>query len=119
MIEKSLPHHCPSCSTTMVIVKLQCPSCKTEVSGEFELCPVCTLDDKLRDLFDLFLKARGNLKDVQRKLKVSYPTARQRVEKMFQALEEKKSSPSASDVLSKLRNGEITVDQAEELLRKN
>ena len=101
----------------MVVVKLECPACNTEVNGDFELCPVCRLEGENRRLFDLFLRARGNLKQVQKALGVSYPTTRQRVEEMFQHLEEESALPDPLSVLKKLRNGELDVDTAERLLR--
>jgi len=113
----NLPNHCPSCGATMVIVKLQCPDCGTEITGEFKLCPVCKLEDELRMLFDSFLKARGNLKDVQRELGVSYPTARTRIEKMFTELEKKRNISTPAEILKDLREGKISVDEAEWMLR--
>jgi hypothetical protein len=113
----NIPNKCPSCGANMVIVKLQCPECNTEVTGEFKLCPVCRLDEEFRKLFDLFLKSRGNLKDVQRELKVSYPTARAKIEKMFNKMDGKNTPISAAEILSDLRNGKITVDEAEKILR--
>jgi hypothetical protein len=101
----------------MHVEKLGCDSCGTEVQGRYRPCPVCELDPAARSLFDLFLAARGNLKDVQRTLGVSYPTARQRIEEMFEQLEEPSPRPKAMDVLKRLRAGEISVEQAEKLLR--
>lgn len=89
------------------------------VDGEFEPCAVCRLDHELRTLFEQFLDARGNLKDVQRTLGVSYPTVRQRIDVMFREL----GRPSATEivpkeVLRRLREGQITVEEAERLLRQ-
>ena len=42
-----------------MVVKLVCDSCGTEVNGEFDVCPVCTLEEESRELFDLFMEARG------------------------------------------------------------
>jgi len=99
------------------VVKLECPSCAAEVNGNFESCPVCALEGESRRVLDLFLAARGNLKQVQRELGVSYPTARQRVEKMFRQLEGKIDPQDPGDVLARLQAGEISVDEAERLLR--
>jgi hypothetical protein len=101
----------------MLVEKLRCGSCGTEVHGHYEPCQVCSLDLESRRLFDLFLRARGNLKDVQRALKVSYPTVRQRIEAMFQKLELGKPGPDPMEILGRVRRGELSVEQAERLLR--
>ena len=100
----------------MRVVRLECPVCGTEVTGDFDLCPACRLDGEHRRIFDAFLRARGNVRAVQGELGVSYPTARQRMEEMFAALEEGPPGPDPMVVLEKLEAGEIDVDAAAELL---
>jgi len=112
-----VPPHCPSCGATLEVVKLECPVCQTEVAGQYPLCPVCRLDAQSRRLFDLYMAARGNVRDVQRELGVSYPTARQRIETMFQELGHGPVPPQPSAVIRRLREGEIDVATAERLLR--
>ncbi len=116
MSDSSIPPKCPSCGDRLIVVKLQCSSCGTEVNGEFDVCPVCTLEGGNRELFDLFMEARGNLKDVQRKLGVSYPTVRQRIDNMFAELKDEKPPQDPADVLRKLSEGEIDVETATRLL---
>jgi hypothetical protein len=110
---------CPSCGATMNIVRLQCPACSTEVTGVFSLCPVCRLEAGMRSLFDAFLNARGNLKDVQKIIGVSYPTVLKRIEEMFVSLGlgQAADRPDSKTILTRLSAGEITVEQAERLLR--
>jgi hypothetical protein len=104
----------------MDVVRLECGSCGTVVNGHFQPCEICRLDHELRELFEQFLDARGNLKDIQRALGVSYPTVRQRIDVMFRQLG--RPSPhddSPKEVLRRLRAGEITIEQAERLLRRS
>lgn len=113
----NLPSACPSCGGKLVVVRLKCAECGTEVTGEFELCPVCRLDGELKALYNLFIQARGNLKQVQRDLGLSYPTVRTRIEEMFRELGHEEGSRDPQAVLSRVRAGELSVDQAEKLLR--
>ena len=113
----SLPSSCPSCGGGLIVVRLECVECGTEVSGEFELCPVCQLDGDIKKYFDLFIKARGNLKQVQRELGLSYPTVRLRIEEMFRRLGQEKMSHDPAAILAKVRASELSVDDAEKLLR--
>ncbi len=113
-----LPPRCPSCGGSLVVTRLECPGCGAEVTGAFEPCRVCSLPPDGRELFDIFLLSRGNLRDVQRALGVSYPTARQRMEEVFLLLERPPRGPDPMKVLARLRSGEIDVDTAERLLQE-
>ena len=113
----TIPPNCPSCRASLLDTQLQCPACATEVSGEFEMSSVCRLNDEMYELFDLFIKARGNLKQVQRELGLSYPTVRQRIEEMFQQLEKRRVPPDPLPILQKVRAGELDIETAEKLLR--
>jgi len=95
-----------------------CGACSVEVTGEFTPCPVCRLGKRDRKLFDLFLSCRGNLKRMERRLAVSYPTVRQRVDDLLTRMGYLGSrAPDRLGILRRLRAGEITVDEAERLLR--
>ena len=117
MSAKPVPPCCPSCGAALLVVRLACPACGTEVTGRYELCPACRLEGEEADLFRLFLEARGNLKDVQRALGVSYPTVRLRIEEMFRRIERPPARPDPLVILGRLRSGEIDVATAERLLR--
>ncbi len=107
------PSVCPSCGGRLHPVKFVCRSCETSVSGNFAGCPFCSLDETGRNMLELFLIARGNLKSVQRMLGVSYPTARARIEEMFNALEDRMiHDTEPAVVLEKLHRGEISVEDA-------
>jgi hypothetical protein len=95
-----------------------CGSCGVEVTGEFAPCPVCRLSDPDRELFELFLASRGNLKRMERKLGLSYPTVRARVDDLLHRLGYLRTDPpDRMEVLRRLRDGEIEVDEAVRLLR--
>jgi len=111
------PSRCPSCSGVLNPVKYVCSNCGTEVAGDFSVCPFCSLDTENRKLLELFLLARGNLKAVQRMLGVSYPTARARIEEMFNVLEDTmKSEHTSIQILEQLHSGDITVEDALEAI---
>lgn len=111
------PAQCPSCGNQLNPTRYICSECNTEVSGNFSACPFCSLDKDNRNLLELFLITRGNLKAVQRMLNVSYPTARLRIEEMFNVLEKQMSnSRSALNVLEQLHKGELSIDDAIDLL---
>ena len=117
MNETTMPGRCPACSGPLRVQRLHCAACGTDVEGQYRPCAVCTLDAASRALFDLFLQARGNLKDVQRALGVSYPTVRQRIEELFRVLEGDAGPLDTAEILARVRRGELSVDEAEQLLR--
>ena len=120
------PSDCPVCGSGLALTRLSCGSCGSELSGVFETCSFCGLTDAERDLLRVFLVSRGNMREVERHLGVSYPTARQRYADLLTklGLEPVESAPapepelSRTDVLSKLARGELDIEGATELLRK-
>lgn len=114
-----MPEKCPSCGGGVLVTKLECVECGSQMEGKFLPCPVCTMEENHRELFDLFMAARGNLKEVQRVLGVSYPTVRNRINGMFEAYEKRadESGLSRMEILEMLKSGKITAADAAELLK--
>jgi hypothetical protein len=127
------PRDCPVCGDSLALTRLSCRSCGTELSGEFEQCEFCSLTTDERDLLRVFLASRGNMKELERHLGVSYPTARARYDAVLaklgiertgaepEATEPEATEPEAADpaepppnvdLLEKLARGEIDVDEA-------
>jgi hypothetical protein len=111
------PAQCPVCSDGLLTLRLGCPSCGTEVSGAFESCGYCRLSAEDQRTLEVFLRSRGNMRDLQAHLGVSYPTARQRFAEILIRLgfAEPETAPDQS-VLNDLAQGRISVDQAEQIL---
>jgi hypothetical protein len=101
------------CGEVLAVTRLQCPGCATELSGEFASCEFCALPAEQRDLLRVFLSSRGNLKEIERHLGVSYPTARARVAELLTALGLTAATPDPQiELLESLARGEIGVDEA-------
>lgn len=80
------PATCPVCSDRLITLRVGCPSCATELSGHFGQCRFCSLDNAELAILEVFLRSRGNLRDLQAHLGVSYPTARQRLSDLLNRL---------------------------------
>ena len=106
------PADCPVCRSELLITRLSCTSCGTELTGAFSTCAFCSLEPGDRALLELFLLSRGNMKEVERQLGVSYPTARARVDAMIERLKLRPPERRRLDTLEALARGEIDVDTA-------
>ena len=116
------PSNCPVCSTKLALTRLSCPSCETELSGAFAQCEFCVLSDEDRDVLRVFLASRGNMKDLERHLGVSYPTARARFDTLLGKLgidRPATASPSRVELMEQVARGEIGVDEALRRLNEN
>ena len=113
------PAQCPVCSARLVTNRLGCGECGTELSGEFAPCSYCGLPDDDLTLLRVFLTSRGNMKDLERHLGVSYPTARQRFADVLGRLGFEEVAPRVDreQVLSDLAAGRLGLDEAEAQLR--
>ena len=77
---------CPVCSGELTITRLHCRSCGTALEGEFGVGRFGRLSREQLALLESFLRARGNLKEMERELGISYPTVRGRVDALVRAL---------------------------------
>jgi hypothetical protein len=77
---------CPVCTSELTITRLHCRSCGTALEGEFGVGRFGRLDREQMSLLESFLRSRGNLKEMERELGISYPTVRGRVDALVRAL---------------------------------
>ena len=84
---KKLISKCPCCNETLRIATLQCPECGMEMKNDFELSAFDRLSNEQYAFLIEFLQQRGNLKNVQSELGVSYPTAKKILDDLLIALE--------------------------------
>lgn len=123
-----IPTVCPSCRHELEVTRLQCPACGTEVAGHFGLGRLASLPEPHASLIDLFLRMRGNMKDMERALGLSYPTVRARLEEALVAAgytsdgeagtREAAAAARRTEILAGLQAGEITAAEAATKLRE-
>lgn len=129
---------CPVCESELHVTRLHCNTCGTTIEGEFNVGRFAHLGRDQMLLLEGFLRSRGNLRELERELGVSYPTVRGRVENLLRALGLSDGSPlpptppggepeaapavtvdaaTRRTVLERLARKEITADEAASLLR--
>lgn len=110
---------CPICGQLMRITQMECQGCGTRVEGEFELCDFCRLSEEMFALLEVFLSTRGNVKQMEQELGISYPTVRSRVDRLLEALgvAEENRRKIRGRILDLLDEGQISASEAARLLR--
>jgi hypothetical protein len=77
---------CPVCTGELTITRLHCRNCGTALEGEFGVGRFGRLTREQLGLLESFLRSRGNLKEMERELGISYPTVRGRIDALVRAL---------------------------------
>ncbi len=140
-----MPHDviatCPVCSGELMVTRLRCGTCATTLEGEFGVGRYARLTREQVQVLESFLRSRGNLRDMERELGISYPTVRARVEALVRALgfgprDEADPGPATApaattettataddigvarrEILERLANHELSADGAAEAIR--
>ena len=138
-----MPHDviatCPVCAGELAVTRLRCGTCGTTLEGEFSVGRFASLTREQTQVLESFLRSRGNLRDMERELGISYPTVRARVEALVRALgfgprdedpaataQEAAAAAVASAeelaagrraVLERLANHELSAEEAAEAIR--
>ncbi|MDP4143331.1 MAG: DUF2089 domain-containing protein [Bacillota bacterium] len=113
---------CPVCSSKLTVTKLKCRKCDTVIENNFELSKFSYLSTEQLNFIEVFIKCKGNIKDVERELGISYPTVRGKLEDVIAALgysaPAKAKQDDNSEIISRLEKGEISAEEALNLLKK-
>ena len=90
------------------------------IKGEFDLPPLSrlTLEDQI--FIIAFVRSHGSIKDMEELFDISYPTVKNRLNRISQLLEFVEVNPPSSrdEILTDLENGKISVQEAEKKLRE-
>jgi hypothetical protein len=128
---------CPVCEHELAVTRLHCGECGTTLEGNFSVGRFGRLTREQLSLLESFLRSRGNLREMERELGLSYPTLRGRVDALVRALDlggpatdeaaYETEAPTATrqaaivterrQVLEQLARKEIGADQAAAMLR--
>lgn len=122
IMKKEVLGKCPVCGKDMEVTKLSCNYCNTTIEGDFTLCKFCRLTNEQKNFVEVFIKNRGNIKEIEKELGISYPTVRNKLENVIEALGHSPkyttSNVNKKEILEKLSKGEITSEEAIKLLKE-
>src|ERR1700688_4426601 len=90
------------------------------IEGQFELPQLARLSLEDQVFITAFIRSHGSIKEMEQVFGVSYPTIKSRLNRIAGQLEfiETDPSPSRSEVLDRLNQGEITADEAIRVLQE-
>ena len=105
---------CLDCHRPLSVERMVCRECGIAVEGDVEVAALGQLDLEDQVFVTAFLRSHGSLKRMESLFGISYPTVKNRLSRIVQQLDASIMSPSTNnaDVLDRLADGEITVDEA-------
>jgi hypothetical protein len=123
---KNVIARCPICTGELVISRLSCGACQTRIDTELGFPLLMRLPPELQSFILVFLKCRGNIREVEKELGISYPTVCKRLDLVNDFLSGGSDAArvggangaiSRGEILAKLERGEISAKEAAELLK--
>jgi hypothetical protein len=120
---KRILQECPTCNGSLQVRELYCPRCRIRIQGDFEPpnSRLLSLSRKEVEFVELFVRLRGNIKEVEKALGVSYPTVRGMLDGVIKSLgytvEKPLDAEKRMEIIEKVSRGELNAEKAAELLR--
>src|SRR5690348_2952033 len=100
---------------TVAVERVRLTGSGVAIEGSFELPPLARLSPEDQVFVAAFVRAHGSIKEMETLFGVSYPTIKNRLNRLADALDVVKvapAPPSRREVLDRLERGELTVDEA-------
>jgi len=98
----------------ILIEKIRIPEKEISIEGYFELPPLARLSLEDRVFVSAFIRNHGSIKQTEESFGVSYPTIKNRLNRIAEKLEfvQVDPAPSRTEILDLLEQGEISVEEA-------
>ncbi len=111
---------CPVCNATLEITGYRCNSCGTSIHGNFSISDFAALNPAQQEFVKVFICCGGNIKEVEKELKISYPTVKNKLAEVKAILCEATvaSNKLSEDILDMIAAGKMSVQEALEKINK-
>ncbi|HIE57223.1 MAG TPA: DUF2089 domain-containing protein [Anaerolineales bacterium] len=125
----NLPAQCPLCGGEVLVTKFACRECETAFEGRFvPVAPVtafASLTPEQLSFVEIFVRCEGKINRVEKELNLSYPTIRNRLREVIQAMgyQPEEDAPASipsqarQEILDALDRGEISFEDAMQQLK--
>ena len=114
---KRVISRCPFCGGELSISRLACGDCDTQIDSLVAIPAFFRLPDDLQGFVMTFLRCRGNIREVEKELGISYPTVCKRLDMVNELLGNRPARAGRYEVLEQLERGEISAKEAAQLLK--
>jgi len=103
----------------VVVERVRLVESDIALEGHFELPPLARLTMEDQIFVTAFVRSHGSIKDMEELFGISYPTVKNRLNRISQQLEFVEINPPLprSEILDKLDRGELSVDETLQKLR--
>lgn len=115
---KKVISRCPVCSGELKVTRLKCSDCDTVIENDFTLSKFDYLSGEELYFTETFIRCRGNIKEVEKELGISYPTVRAKLDGIIRKLGYEEDAKQDEEmqkreaVLKALELGQITAEEA-------
>lgn len=87
---------CPLCTQLLSIEMLKCDTCAVEYRGHFHFPALAALNQEEQYLVEMLILHGGNLKEIAKSLKISYPTLKKRLTELANSFQKKQEIQSST-----------------------
>ena len=122
---RKILEECPSCGSELEVTRLSCTRCETVVTGRCQPSRLCQKPPASVQFLEAFVKSRGNIKEMERELGISYWTIRSQLNELIQELgfeveaaQEDELKTRRREILEQVDRGELSASDATEQLAK-
>ncbi|MEZ4673896.1 MAG: DUF2089 domain-containing protein [Caldilineaceae bacterium] len=124
---RKILEQCPSCGGELEITRVNCTRCETVVTARYQPCRFCKLPPERVHFLEAFIRSRGNVKEMERDLGISYWTIRSQLNELIEELgfevdnsadaeREETVKTQRRSILEQVDRGEISAADAATLL---
>jgi len=118
-----IPAKCPTCEGKLNVSQLKCSNCQTKIIGDFYLDELFQLNQEQQQFLKVFIKTRGNIKNMEKELGMSYPTVRNKLNELIKSLGyedqfAEEDQEKRREILDLLESGEIEAAEAAKRLKE-
>lgn len=92
---RKILEECPTCGGGLEVMEVQCTRCDTQVRARYSPGAFSRLSEEQSTFLRIFVTSRGNLSEVEKRLGVSYPTVRAKLDEVIARLEAADTPPPA------------------------
>lgn len=104
---------CPLCQSRLIVKEYYCEACDLSLKGDFEANFLEGLGTEQLEFIKLFLICGGNIKEMEKRLNISYPTVKNRLNEIVRRIQGSEAPEhDFNDIMNDLDEGFISVEEA-------